>query len=208
MNRFVASILLFAFLLAPVGCSGSPPPVSKKGEGKKSETKQASTGTLVVDADKLPALAEAVEGLDDGRLSVRGPEGWRLQPRGKNYLVKFALSDKSAFPQVIVTGYDSPEPADLTEENAASYAEARQAELLNEVKKASIGQDFRPIKLPNATGVFYIRKGVIEEILVERVIITLIKGGHRYDVETRSVPANIQDFEKFGQAVANGLEWK
>lgn len=207
MNRLVAAALFASFLFAGWGCSGSPPPAAKKGSEKKSETKSAATGTLVIAADKLPALGEPLEGLDGGRLNVRGPEGWRLQPRGK-YLAKYALSDKSAFPEVIITGYDSPEPADLTEENAESYAEARQAELLNELKKASIGQDFRPIKLPNAVGVFYIRKGLIENILVERVIITLIKGGHRYDVETRSVPANIQDFEKFGQAVANGLEWK
>ena len=43
--------------------------------------------------------------------------------------------------------------------------------------------------------------------MVERVIITLIQGGHRYESETRAVPANILEFEKFGQAVANGLEW-
>ncbi len=213
MNSSHARLIVSSLVVLMVGCSGAPPATGKKGDAKsKSATAEGknaggSTGTLVVAADSLPALGEPMEGLDEGRLKASGPEGWRLKPRDSAYLVKFALTDKASFPSIIVTGYDSKEPANLTEENAEGYAAARQQELLKETTKASVGQDFRPIKLPNAVGVYYVRKSKIENTMIERVIITLIKDGHRYDVETRSVPANVQEYEKFGQAVANGLEW-
>jgi hypothetical protein len=192
------------------GCSGPPPATPKKGDEKKTvENPAAATGMLVVEADKLPALAEeGLEGLDEGRLNIRGPVDWHREPRSDRYLAKFVRSEKTPFPQVIITKAEAKDEADLTEENVKQYAEARQVELAKELKKASIVQDFRPIKLPAITGAYHIRKSQIENLVVERVIISLVKGGRRYDVEIRSLPANIQEFEKFGQAVANGLEFK
>jgi hypothetical protein len=197
--------------LTLAGCSGAPPaPAAKKGEEKKKGGESpAPGGTRVVEADKLPALAEdGLEGLDEGRLNVKGPAEWHRALRSDKYLAKFTLSEKGPFPQIIVTKVEAKDEPDLTEDNVATYVEGRQAELVKELKKASIVQDFRAIKLPNVTGAYHVRKSQIENIVVERVIISVVKGGRRYDIETRSLPANIRDYEKFGEAVANGLEFK
>lgn len=117
MHRIVvANLLVMAALLA--GCSqkdsgGGPAVAAKPG------------------SPALPGLDPASRlDLDNGRVSVFSPQGWRRAPRSYDYLVRYQSTPQLPYPAVVVIAGDPPEGfAEVTADNHAAFVEAVTAQL-------------------------------------------------------------------------------
>ena len=116
MHRFVAThLLVLAAMLA--GCSG------------KEAAAPAGGGTPGSAA--LPGLDPASRlDLDNGRVSVFSPQGWRRAPRSYDYLVRYQSTPQLPYPAVVVLAADPPEGfSEVTGDNHAAFVEAVSAQL-------------------------------------------------------------------------------
>ena len=63
--------------------------------------------------------------LDNGRVSVFSPQGWRRAPRSYDYLVRYQSTPQLPYPSVIVVAADPPEAfSEVTAANHAAFVEA------------------------------------------------------------------------------------
>jgi hypothetical protein len=111
MHRIVAAhLLVLAALL--VGCS------SQEGAAPAAGDKPGSAG--------LPGLDPASRlDLDNGRVSVFSPQGWRRASRSYDYLVRYQSTPQLPYPAVVVLAADPPEGfAEVTADNHAAFVEA------------------------------------------------------------------------------------
>ena len=116
MHRIVAAhLLVLAALL--VGCSG------QEGAAPAAGDKPGSAG--------LPGLDPASRlDLDNGRVSVFSPNGWRRASRSYDYLVRYQSTPQLPYPAVVVLAADPPEGfAEVTADNHAAFVEAISARL-------------------------------------------------------------------------------
>jgi len=116
MHRIVAAhLLILAALL--VGCSG------QDGAAPTAGDKPGSAG--------LPGLDPASRlDLDNGRVSVFSPQGWRRASRSYDYLVRYQSTPQLPYPAVVVLAADPPEGfAEVTADNHAAFVEAIGARL-------------------------------------------------------------------------------
>jgi hypothetical protein len=116
MHRIVAAhLLILAALL--VGCSG------QDGAAPAAGDKPGSAG--------LPGLDPASRlDLDNGRVSVFSPKGWRRASRSYDYLVRYQSTPQLPYPAVVVLAADPPEGfAEVTADNHAAFVEAMGARL-------------------------------------------------------------------------------
>ena len=116
MHRIVAAhLLVLAALLA--GCS------SQEGAAPVAGDKPA--------AAELPGLDPASRlDLDNGRVSVFSPQGWRRAPRSYDYLVRYQSTPQLPYPAVVVLAADPPEGfAEVTADNHAAFVEAVAAQV-------------------------------------------------------------------------------
>lgn len=118
MHRIVVSqLIVMAALLA--GCSGK----DNESVGPVAAGKPGSAA--------LPGLDPASRlDLDNGRVSVFSPQGWRRAPRSYDYLVRYQSTPQLPYPAVVVIAADPPEGfAEVTADNHAAFVEAVAAQL-------------------------------------------------------------------------------
>ena len=130
MHRIVAAhLLLLAALL--VGCSG------QEGAAPAAADKPGSAG--------LPGLDPASRlDLDNGRVSVFSPNGWRRASRSYDYLVRYQSTPQLPYPAVVVLAADPPEGfAEVTADNHAAFVEAIAARLAEGDGKSVVRQPAR-----------------------------------------------------------------
>ena len=130
MHRIVAAhLLLLAALL--VGCSG------QEGAAPAAGDKPGSAG--------LPGLDPASRlDLDNGRVSVFSPNGWRRASRSYDYLVRYQSTPQLPYPAVVVLAADPPEGfAEVTADNHAAFVEAIAARLAEGDGKSVVRQPAR-----------------------------------------------------------------
>jgi hypothetical protein len=111
VHRIVAASLLVMAALF-VGCS------SQEGAAPAAGDKPGSAG--------LPGLDPASRlDLDNGRVSVFSPKGWRRASRSYDYLVRYQSTPQLPYPAVVVLAADPPEGfAEVTADNHAAFVEA------------------------------------------------------------------------------------
>lgn len=130
MHRIVAAhLLLLAALL--VGCSG------QEGAAPAAGDKPGSAG--------LPGLDPASRlDLDNGRVSVFSPNGWRRASRSYDYLVRYQSTPQLPYPAVVVLAADPPEGfAEVTADNHAAFVEAIAARVAEGDGKSVVRQPAR-----------------------------------------------------------------
>ncbi|MFM7137733.1 MAG: hypothetical protein ACKO1M_11785 [Planctomycetota bacterium] len=130
MHRVVAALLLvMAALFA--GCSGKESAAPARG-GKPGSA--ALTG--LDPASRLD--------LDNGRVSVFSPQGWRRAPRSYDYLVRYQSTPQLPYPAVVVLAADPPQGfAEVTGENHAAFVEAFSAQLAEREGKGIVRKPAR-----------------------------------------------------------------
>lgn len=130
MHRFIAAqLLVLAALLA--GCSGKEA-AAPAGGGKPGSA-------------ALPGLDPASRlDLDNGRVSVFSPRGWRRAPRSYDYLVRYQSTPQLPYPAVVVLAADPPEGfAEVTGDTHAAFVEAVAAQVAEREGKGILRQPAR-----------------------------------------------------------------
>jgi hypothetical protein len=161
----------------------------------------------------LPALAEYLPPVDDGKLEIAGPEGWILLPGTSKYLASWAPDKEHAYPRISVAADDSPLPVlgDLTEENAAQFVQ-----ILDEPykkKRASLPEPAKPIALGETLFIRQVRLVSVAKKKLALQWLGTVRGGRLYTVELFcEVDPKADDYataltaaRDFGYAVAAGL---
>lgn len=115
-------LLALVCLTACAACGGptEPPP-----DPFALKIANEQTGYDLATGDELPPL-------DDGRLTLAAPKGWKFVPRPSNSLIKFDKGGTLGIPSIDVTVEPSPysEFENLTKENVVAFAKLRDKEML------------------------------------------------------------------------------
>lgn len=195
--------------LALAGCGGAskveaPPEAAPVAE----EIKRRS-------ADEMPAIDGYLPPLDDGRVEIAPPAGWKVLSRRPNYLANFTKGKASELPRISITVGEPPEGLDdVTEENAAEFARAIAKRLKSE-KKTSIAEPPKPIILGDVVWSRHVRNPLNAGDPVAIQTLQTIRGGRLYTIDLMiNVPspenyaAALQIERDQAYAVAANMKWK
>ncbi|MEK6238292.1 MAG: hypothetical protein N2C14_26550 [Planctomycetales bacterium] len=215
-SRFVAAAMV-ACLAA--GCGGSDPPAgdgsnkpgsSSATDGETPDGSETSTTEPseepAAETVKLPApeqlskLADATPPLDEGRITIHGPEGWQRASRNdKKYLARFQRDRTSQIPRIQLTAEDS-DLASLTAENSAEFADGVREDDADEI---AVIQEFG-----GRMWVYHKRRiRTSEGALYDVLKLHALRGGRHYVLELQCVGNTLDDFKLQLFSVANGLKF-
>jgi hypothetical protein len=115
--------LLLSFSLVMAGCEGA---TNSKQPGGTSESSASADAVAVkrYAPEDLPSVEDFLPPLDDGRVELAPPKGWRLLPRDPKYLVRLVKGEEdNSLPRLTVQVEDAAEEvSDVTEGNMAQFA--------------------------------------------------------------------------------------
>ena len=185
--RNIVSVIVAA-AVAAAGCgsgnsavgtnSPRPPAATTKVEAR------SPSGYKMRRVEELPPVGDPLPPLDDGRVEIAGPAGWRPLPRNSSqYLTGFSKGQPSQLPRIVVLAEDAPAgSADTTEANAHELAATLDAEQRADEMKA-VQEHCLPIVLGDRTFVRHVRLARMSgEPLVIQSLQT-VAGGRLYSVE-------------------------
>ena len=194
MHRFVAAhLLVLATLLA--GCSGSSGPEAGPAAGGK-------PGSAA-----LPGLDPTSRlDLDNGRVSVFSPQGWRRASRSYDYLVRYESKPQLPYPAVVVLAADPPEGfTEVTGENHAAFVEALTAQVAGPEAKGIIRKPARA-KVGSHHAVSWAAAGEAKldgtPKKIERDCTAVVVDGRLYTVEAWGLRGKLSDA---GRAAARAV---
>lgn len=198
MHRFVAAhLLVLATLLA--GCSGSSGPEAGPAAGGK-------PGSAA-----LPGLDPTSRlDLDNGRVSVFSPQGWRRASRSYDYLVRYESKPQLPYPAVVVLAADPPEGfTEVTGENHAAFVEALTAQVAGPEAKGIIRKPARA-KVGSHHAVSWAAAGEAKldgtPKKIERDCTAVVVDGRLYTVEAWGLRGKLSDAGRAAaRAVASAL---
>jgi hypothetical protein len=217
---FPIAVSLSICLLA--GCPGTPakPGAATKGASAKGGgTTESSTdfGIKRRAASELPAVADYLPPLDDGRIEIAGPEDWNTLPRNSKSLAGFVKGKPSELPRIVVTAGDPPaaKPADTTEDNADMLATLLEGQLRKDPKKV-VPELCLPIVLGKHVFIRHVRLASLGGDPAVIQSLQTVRGGRLYTVELicavnaadgREYKKSLTDERDNGYAVAANLKF-
>ena len=180
MRQIWFSALIAAGMLGLGGCGSSSQvePGSDEGPAATAEPLKRR------DAASLPPVDDYLPPLDDGRVEIAPPKGWKTLARMPKYLVNFNQGKSvNDFPRISITAENAPAgTTDLTEANAYEFAAAVAAQLRAEKKKA-IAESPKPIILGDRVWSRYVRNPFFGGDPIAIQMLQTVHGGRQYNVE-------------------------
>jgi hypothetical protein len=213
--------LILAALVAMVapGCDSGSLPAPATGVSATPATAPApsSSGYKVRLTEDLPTVGDALPPLDDGRIEIAGPQGWRTLPRNsREYLVGFVPGQASQLPRIVVTVKDPPAGLeDTTEDNAHQLAESLDAGQRSNAKLV-VPEHCLPIILGDRTFVRHVRLARMDGDPVVIQSLQTVAGGRLYSVELicavnaadgREYASSLKEHRDQGYAVAANMKF-
>lgn len=217
MSRAIFLSLLAVFVL--LGCSKSQPvskalpaqSVSIEQPTKKTKAPTVSISEIIrVDATKLTVDAY-LPPLDDGRIEVASPTGWRPMPRDSKYLVRFYKQDRNSLPRLSVTVEEEAVGgiSDATEENITDVVRVLGEELA--AKETALVEPVVPMVIGGIPCARYVSnlklKLATNTILAERQTLVVVRGGRRYVIDLLVLPNRLLQGKDAAYAVCAGLRF-
>ena len=192
MLRKICGSFWLTLLVAGCGTSGTPV-VEESGKLKRREL------------TSLPAVGEYLPPIDDARLSVAPPVDWNVLPRGRSFLLGFAKGKPNELPRIVVNAEEPPldAPDELTEENAAAFAQQQDAELEHAAQtgKKKIHEFHLPIVLGDTVFVRHVRQASLGAGVPCAIqSLQTIRGGRLYTVDL-FVQIDPQNPDQYGEAL-------
>ena len=176
----LAWLLVIGWTLA--GCGGEG---GGDGEtGGNASTSNAVSTTKRRTVAELPAVGEYLPPLDQGRVQIAPPTGWKELPPVTLDLAGFALEEGRQLPRITLAAWDTPldEIKDLTEANSEQLA----AELLKELEhdKKTVEEPPKPIFLGPTLYLRHVRRARApsgNDVVVQAL--ETVHGGRLYVIE-------------------------
>ena len=148
--------------------------------------------------------------LDNGRIRVPTPKGWKRGDRQGGVQIRFYVEDQSGLPRLLVfaepSRYKSVEMT--TEENVFDLADEIQAELDQKQKesgKTQYREPCKPLMLGDTAWVRYVAAGKWHGHGVDRVLLKTVANKRIYTVELNVMSGKISDFQKAAYSVAGRM---
>jgi hypothetical protein len=204
--------LLLAFVIA--GCGGG----SEEGGGTDGDqTSQGGSGELgakVIDVKTLPKLEDSLPPLDEGRIEVAAPEGWRPMSRNMDFVARFAPKGVSGStpPRILVTAAAAPgdSPKTLTASDAAAF-EAYMGPILD--KELSGKKDIRETPRTLIIGDrpwsrYVLARKTKQGVPVDGQVLKTVANGRIYTMELQVYhQTNMIEFRDEAYAIAAGMKF-
>lgn len=205
--------LMLAGLFLP-GCGGGP----DSAEPGKSSGPQTADKIKRRPAAELPAVGDYLPPLDDGRIEIAPPAGWKLMPRDARYLTRFVQGKVSELPRITITVWDTPLPEikELTEANAGQLAAELVAQFTKD--KKTVPEPPKPIVLGDTLFLRHVRRAKLASggnVVVQAL--DTVQGGRIYTVEliadidaarAEQYEASLMKVRDYGYAVAANLKFR
>ena len=181
-----ASLLAVLFLLTCLlgaGCGGKD---SGENVGNGDDVEQVDDGSGSIkrrDLESLPAVDAYLPPLDDGRVRLAPPTGWRPLARDTKYLARFVQGEATQLPRIAVTASDSPSPevTNATEDNIEELIAPLTAKS-KEGKRKPI-EPVRPIILGDQVFARHVRIARYNDEPCAIVSLQTVHDGRMYTVE-------------------------
>lgn len=199
------------------GCSGDSSSKTAKPGSKNGTAEVSESGYKKRSASELPGVSEYLPPLDDGRIEIAGPAGWKPLSRSSKYLTGFVEGKASDLPRIVVTADEPPAPnlGNTTEENAKVLATLLDAQLRKDRTKR-IPERCLPIVLGDTTFIRHVRLASLGGDPAVIQSLQTIRGGRMYTVELicavnaadgREYVKSLTDKRNYGYAVAANLKF-
>jgi hypothetical protein len=197
-------------LVALSGCGGETPV-----DRFQIKVVEDGQGFTLKTADPLPPL-------DDGRVELAGPEGWKFLQRTFSYLARFGQGTPNELPRIEVTVVEESPYAEfktITKDNVVAFAKAIDKKIFAEESPAVLAApSFEPPKPMIIGGVPCVRYVLPRNIrsrvggtsvvyLVERQILDTIYNGRLYRVELLVLEGTILRHRDAGYAVLASMKF-
>lgn len=192
-------------LTAVSGCGGKPPV-------DRFKIKVADDGEVYTfaNADPLPPL-------DEGRIQLAGPKGWKALPRDFSHLARFDTGARNGLPRIEITVEESPyeDFKTLTKDNVVAFAKVVDKKIFAEEPPGALASPiFEPPKPMIIGGVPCVRYVLPVNLrsqntvyLVERQILETIHEGRLYRVELRVMEGTILRYRDAGYSVLASIQF-
>lgn len=128
------------------GCGGGDETESVD-DAAEEQVERAPSTIKRRELDSLAKVGSYLPPLDEGRVEVAPPSGWRPLPRDSKYLARFVQEEANELPRIVALVDDSPSP-EVSEANAENIGELIKP-LTAEAKKGKrkVVEPVRPIAL-------------------------------------------------------------
>ncbi len=229
MNRpgnLIASCLVTVFLA--IGCSdsskssssapaspggtasGVTQPASDSPVAPNSAPVRATVrGVTKIPEDKL-AIGDYMPPLDDDRIEIAKPQGWRALPRDSDYLTRFYEANPNGLPRIEITvearSYGDLETA--TSENVEQFAELVAADLA----ALELVENVIPLQIGDTACARYV--GLVElklaaetKISAERQRLLVLQDGRLYTIVLLVLPNTLRRSRDAAYAVCASLRF-
>lgn len=192
--------------VATGGCGQSAP---QGGSGGKN-----LSGMIVLDPAELPVLGgyepplgPQIPGLDNNRVKVPYPKGWRVGPQMNKVVVWFKESLKYDYPQILVTAEDFEQVLNVTESTISKFVHI----ITHRLRAKNPQIQVRPVRVGNRYGALYARRGMVRrEFLqteLECQIIETVVDGRKYSFELRTYPGHAEKYAPYLYSVFAGTKF-
>jgi hypothetical protein len=172
------------------------------GNSSDQATDGDAAAVVQVSTKNLPALAEYLPPLDDGRIQLAGPRGWRPVPRSSKFLARFKRTKDEQYPTIIVTAQDSQSVGDVERGNVEKFA-ARLA-------KETGAKNVSPLVIGDFVGAAYRKygkeQGKTSQVL-DRLLLVTVVDGREYTLELRARDGELDESRERLFAVAHGAKF-
>ncbi len=199
-RRYICRVLCSAVLAALT--SGCGPP----------EKAPVSQEKQTVELGELPELGALIGPLDDGRVKVAPPKGWRVPSRKAGLVIYFKESERLTYPRIHVTAADCENIINVSKDNVQEFARQVAAELNatadeQQRKVSKLTEPVRPVEVGRFFGVTHARRGKDKnQRVVQRVFVETVLDGRRYTVELQALKGTLRKYRPHLHAVAGGIE--
>jgi hypothetical protein len=201
MNRphRMAALLLGGALLAG-GCGPSDDQPRGRDTGAVDDRLKE-----VAISDLKTGVGEYMPPLDEGRIELALPEGWKFLSRHADYVVRFYHADPNSLPRILVTVEEATWDAapTVSRENVEDFARhvARQLDE-NDTK---LIEPVKPMMIGPTPCARYVAAGKHHDVAVERQVIQTQLADRVYTIELQVFEGTILQYRDAGYAVAASL---
>ncbi len=215
-------INLLPVLLPLAWCclAGCPQRSSEKPQPPTTDTEDTSvskSGYKRYTMEALPAIEDYLPPLDEGRVEVAPPAGWKPLSRSSRSLASFVKGKPSELPRIVVKADDAPsgDLGDTTEDNVEELSQALDTQLRKNPKKR-VHEDCLPIMLGERMFVRHVRAAALDGDPAVIQSLQTVVGGRLYTVELicdvnaadqREYVKSLKDFRAEGYTVAAHLKF-